>query len=130
MHWKIENGELAGPIDFGAELADVKDMIGDPSDQFKRTLDSDDVVYAYDDKGIHLSIGADGKLSQLIVFPENEVFIGTTQLLGKTIESVYSELNAAGIEVEREDTGLWCEKEKAFLVEAEGLVDGVEIYRE
>ncbi len=130
MQWKIDDGELAGPINFGTELSSVKDKIGDPSDQFKRTPDSDDVVYAYDDKGVHLSISGDGKLSQLIVFPDNEVFIGTTQLLGKPIESIYSELNAAGVVVEREDAGLWCEKEKVFLVEIEGLIDGVEIYSE
>lgn len=130
MRWKLENGELVGPINFDTELSSVKDLIGEPSDQFKRTPDSDDVVYAYDDNGIHLSIDSDGKTSQLIVFPDNEVFIGSTQLLGKPVDSIYSELNAVGVAVEREDAGLWCEKEKAFLVEVEGLVDGVEIYRD
>lgn len=130
MQWNVDDSGLVGPIDFGTELSSVKAIIGEPTDQFKRTPDSDDIVYAYDNAGVHLNVGGDGKLSQLIVFPDNVVFIGTIQLLGKSIDNIYSELNDAGIVVEREDAGLWCENQRIFLVEVEGMVDGVEIYRD
>lgn len=130
MQWKIDENGLVGPIDFDSEISELKPIIGEPTGRFKRTSESSDVIYAYDHVGIHLQIDSNNRICQIIVFPENEVFIANTQLLGKSINKVFSELNDFGVVVEREDAGLWCEAQKVLLVEVEGLVDGVEIYRE
>ncbi len=130
MQWKIDDNGITGPIDFDMQIENVKSLLGEPTDSFKRTKDSNDVVIAYEDEGIHLNVNDEGILTQLTIFPDNEVFLGNIQLINKPIDSIYAEFQTLGIAVVREDSGLWCEEQKVFLVDVEGIVDGVEIYRD
>lgn len=129
MRWKINDEGLTGPIDFDMRIENVRTLLGEPNDSFRRTPDSDDLIVAYDEAGIQLNINDEGLLTQLTIFPDNEVFIGKIQLINKPINSIYTELQAIGVAVDHEDAGLWCEAQKVFLVDVGGVVDGIEIYR-
>jgi hypothetical protein len=130
MKWMISDKELTGPVDFDMQIETIKSHLGDPDDSFKRTPDSDDVIIAFDNFGIHVTVNKEGMINQLTIFPDNEVFIGDVQLINTQIDSIYEKITNLGVTIDREEAGLWCEKYKVFLVEVDGRVDGVEIYRD
>ena len=129
MRWIFTNNELVGPITFKTTLVDLIKLIGEPTSKFKRVIDAEDIIYSYDNHGVNFNIDKNGSISQITVFPHNEIFIGEKQLLGKSIDLIQAELKSIGETVEKEDAGLWCERVNAFLVDEEGLIDGVEVYR-
>jgi len=127
MEWTISESGLVGPVDFSTDAIGLRTVLGEPTATFKRTTFSDQLIYAYDNVGLHLALDAKGIVFQLIIFPPNEVNMGGVRLLGRAIEIVYRELIEAGIILAREEAGLWSEAHKVLLVEIEGVVDGVEL---
>lgn len=129
MRWIFTDTKLIGPITFETTLAGLIKLIGEPTAKFKRTLDAEDVVYSYDNEGVSFNIDEKGMISQITVFPQNEIFIGEIQLLGQSVDIIQATLTSIGESIVKEDVGLWCEKYNILLVVEEGSIDGVEIYR-
>ncbi len=129
MRWIFIKDKLTGPITFDTTLADLISYIGEPTSKFKRTPDVEDVVYAYDNHGVHFNIDNNGAISQISVFPFNEFFIGEIQLLGQPIELIKEKILSTGETIEKEEAGLWFERVNMLLVDEDGAIDCVELYR-
>ncbi|WP_146581217.1 hypothetical protein [Neorhodopirellula pilleata] len=108
----------------------VVDVLGGKFDTFKRVPGSTETIYAYDDEFVHLTFGEDGLLKIISIFRPRCVSYCGTQLLGRAILDVLSDLTENAIETQKEDGGYWIEQAGILLVEIKGLVDGIELYAE
>jgi hypothetical protein len=129
-YMEIDPHISVGPYYLGASKSELEKMLGEATDSFKRTAEATEVVMAYDSEALHITIGSDKKAKILSFFTPNQILLKGVQLLGRLASEVYSELQSAGIQLDKNDVGMWCKGLGVNLVEAEGIIDGVEITNE
>ena len=130
MKWVLDTNTVDGLINFEMNLKDTMDLFGEPDSTFKRTIDSEGTVFAYDKFDIQVEFNDANQINEIIVFSKNEVFIEDVQVLGLEVKSAKRALNSKLISVIKEDAGLWCEEYRALLIDIDDKVVGVEIYKD
>ena len=128
--WVIVSKKSVGPLRIGDYIHEMKVHLGNEYEVFKRVPDAKDTVFAFDQRGVHLTCGNEGIVKMISVFRPNKVSYSNIQLLDKQTENIKNELLANGILVIEEDVGLWIEQAGILLVDIDGIVDGVELYSE
>lgn len=128
--WVITPKKSVGSLCIGNKIQDLKEVLGDVYDAFKRVPEAEETVFAFDHQNVHLTCGQDERIKIISVFRPNEVSYLNIQLLGKQIEVVKNELYVKGIAIVEEDAGFWIEEAGILLVDIDGYVDGVELYSE
>lgn len=128
--WIIKSKESVGELRLGININEIAQILGSEYTKFKRVPEAEDTIFAFNEEGVHLTCDQEEKVKVISVFRPNEVTYSSIQLLSKPIEVVREELNHNGIKTEEEDAGLWVEEAGVLLVEVEGVVDGIELYKE
>lgn len=127
--WTIKSKELVGQLRLGVNVNELAQILGSAYTKFKRVPEAEDTIFAFNEKGVHLTCDQEEKVKIISVFRPNKVIYSSIQLLGRQIEILREELNQSGINTKEEDAGLWLEEAGVLLVEVDGIVDGIELYK-
>jgi hypothetical protein len=124
---KIEPGISVGQLRIGMRREEYEAIIGTSEDVFRRTPEDQNLVVAYDDKLMHLTVDHERRIRTVTVFRPEKIELDGIQLLGRELVAVESDLASTRFEFERVDAGLWSAVAGVLLVENDGIVDGVEV---
>jgi hypothetical protein len=124
---KIHPGRSVGTLAVGMAKEEYETIMGGSGETFKRTPDATDLVVAYDDKLMHLTVDYARRIRSITVFRPERVELGNVQLLGRDIAAVEGDLANSGYTFLRVDAGLWSPNAGVLLIEQDGIVDGVEV---
>jgi hypothetical protein len=127
MTMKIEPGKSVGPIAIGMRREQYEEIMGLSEDVFRRTPEDPNLVVAYDEKLMHLSVDERLTIKSITVFPPEKVELEGIQLLGRDFVEVEAELAQTVFGFSKVDAGLWSATAGIVIVEMDGMVDGVEI---
>lgn len=124
---KIIPNEGVSSLRLGLTQEECLGVLGVEADCFKRTPDSEEIITDYPREYMHVVFNKERKASAYIIFTPRMVELFGVQLLGRSPGEVYSDLVAKGVRISRIEVGFSCDELGVSLVEAEGLIDGVEI---
>ncbi|MDB6134684.1 MAG: hypothetical protein JWM59_2927 [Verrucomicrobiales bacterium] len=89
---KIEPGKSVGHITIGMHREQYEVILGLSEDVFRRTPEDPNLVVAYDDKLIHLTVDEERTIKSATVFRPGEVELEGIQLLGRELVEIEAEL--------------------------------------
>ena len=124
---KIEPGKSVGRIAIGMRREQYEPILGISKDIFRRTPEDSNLVAAYDDRLMHLTVDEELVIKSVTVFRPEKVEVEGIQLLGREIAAVEAELKQTALGFSRGDAGLWSAIAGIVIVENDGIVDGVEV---
>ena len=128
--WVIKSKESVWQLKLGEFVSTMLPILGSDYTEFKRVPEAEETIYAFNEKGVHLTLDKKKRVQIISIFRQNEVTYKEVQLLGRKLEDVKRELKQSGIETEDEDVGLWIEEAGVLLIEVDEIVDGIELYKE
>lgn len=128
--WAIKSKESVWQLRLGELVSTMVPILDSDYTEFKRIPEAEETIFAFNEKGVHLTWDKEKRVKIISVFRPNEVTYLEVQLLGRKLEDVKRELNQSGIETEDEDVGLWIEEAGVLLIEIDDIVDGIELYKE
>ena len=128
--WHIdERGCVTGPLKIGTSVEDVRRVLGDEFERFRRVGgESTQDTLAFDGQAVHVVLDMSGDtVAGLAVYRPNCVHLAGVQLLGQRIAELQKNLSTLGLDFELCDAGLRNSAIAVCLVEVEGVIDGVQI---
>jgi hypothetical protein len=128
--WAIQPFQSVGPLRFGMERDEVRQILEEPPKEFKKGF-SENVTEAYDQAGVHVYYDSSGSVEFIEAFPPaNPVYEGV-DLMRSDTRAVLADLAQLGLRPrDDEEGGLWFEDRGFVLFAPSGKTEGVSAFRQ
>lgn len=130
--WEIVANKSIGPYLLDSNIEMYMHSLGEYR-KLNYTSDTEDTTYSFKNAGVSIEVNSKGNIKSITVIPPNEIYFLNIKFMGNrfeiSIEDLKNEFLKNSIAFKELPTGLWLEESSISLVDYEGYVHGIELFK-